>query len=183
MTERAIVGGPGFSAVLELDALEPLLTLVRRLGYDAELRVRSDQGGSGLLRYVAGELASGVFDGITGPLAVEHLLALRSGAIELSILSHGLAQAEPSGPRIAMPAEPVPGPPVGMGMRKVDAASARAEPAARRWLWALAPGLALALWMAVELAEQLGRREPPRAGPRAPAAAPSVVPPGADVRR
>jgi hypothetical protein len=59
--------------------------------------------------------------------------------------------------------------------------SAFAEPSAlRRWLWALAPGLAIALWIVVELVEHLSQPSRPKpgsaaAGSSAPAAA-SVEP-------
>jgi len=192
MGEPATAKSSGFSARIELDGLEPLVALLRRLGYHAELRVRTEDGGVGLLRYVGGELAGGVFDGASGPLALERLLALRSGAVELEVLSPEPAPPEPAPPEPAPP-QPIrfePGPPsvgprsrslpsptLAQTLHRVEATSAFMEPPAPRgWLWALAPGLALALWLAVELAEHLSQRFAPQHGSAAPAAPSSAEP-------
>lgn len=199
MGEPATAKRPGFSARLELDGLEPLVTLVRRLSYHAELRVRTEDGGVGLLRYSGGELAGGVFDGAYGPLALERLLALRSGAVELEVLSSEPALLDPTvleptdlEPPLPAPApldhvpspaarhEPAtPRPARARRKRRVEATSAFVEPSAlRSWLWALAPGLALALWLAVELAQHLSSTQSPAPGPGAPAARSAPRPPG-----
>ena len=47
--DRQQPSGSGFSATLELPEIEPLITLIRRLGGDAELRVHGVDGGSGHL--------------------------------------------------------------------------------------------------------------------------------------
>jgi hypothetical protein len=163
MGEPATSKNPGFSARIELDELEPLISLVRRLNYHAELRIHSEEGGLGLLLYAGGELAAGAFDGASGPLALERLLALRSGAVELEVLSREPASPEPAAPVLGrVPPRALhaaPGPTPARATRKVEATSALVEPPApRSWLWALAPGLALALWLATELAQHLSRR-------------------------
>ena len=114
-----------------------------------------------------------MFDGASGATALERLLALRSGAVELAVFSPEPAPSALSEPvpqlfalraADASPAQVHPG-------RRVEASSAFVEPPAlRSWLWALAPGLALALWLAVELAARLSPRPAPR-DPGTPAAA------------
>jgi hypothetical protein len=172
----------GFSGTIELEGLEPLVNLVRRLRYDAELRVRTEEGHVGLLRYAGGELAGGVFEGACGPLALERILALRSGSVELEVLSPEPALSQPSlsQPSLSQPAlaeqalgqaPATPSTPQVHLRRRVEATSAIVEPAApRSWLWAIAPGLALALWLAIELAGRLSPRLTPQHDPGDPAA-------------
>lgn len=173
----------GFSATIELEALAPLVELVQRRSYDAELRVRPEDGGLGLLRYTSGELAAGVFDGASGARALERLLALRSGAVELEVFSPETALPPPAPcepvlqplPLQATDASPAQVPP----WRRVEATSAFVEPLVlRSWLWALAPGLALALWLAVELAARWSPTPAPL-DPGTPAAASASPRPGA----
>ena len=130
----------------------------------------------GLLRYAGGELAGGVFEGACGPLALERILALRSGAVELEVLSPETASPPaPAQPALAeqpqRQASAAPSTAQMQPRRQVEATSAFVEPPApRSWLWALAPGLALALWLAIELAGRLSPRQAPEHGPGAPAA-------------
>jgi len=175
MGEPATAKKLGFSAMLELDGLEPLVTLLRRSGYDAELRVRTEDGAVGLLRYAAGELTGGVFEGVSGPIVLERLLALGGGVVELEVLSSGPALLTPAvdtapAPFLERPRRP---------MRRVEAIAAFGEPPTlRRWSWVLAPGLALALWAAVELAAHMSQPQRLKRGLGAPAAPASVEPRG-----
>lgn len=166
MGEPATAKSPGFSARIELEELEPLVSLVRRLNCHAALRVHTEEGGVGLLLYAGGELAAGSFDGASGPLALERLLALRSGAVELEVLPREPASFEPALPAVLeriprhpAPPVPAPSPTPAQPTRRVEATSALVEPPApRSWRWALAPGLALALWLAAELAQHLSQK-------------------------
>ena len=159
-------GGRGFSGTLDLDGLEPLLALLGRIGGDAVLHIRAEDGTAGHLRYAAGELAAGSFGEVSGPSAMERLLALQGGDVEMAVIDHGPPPPLPREPALAYPSAP--GGPSGVLTSSAAAAlgasfaagsrsSGVLPPALRPWLWAVAPALAVGLWIAVELAGRLTR--------------------------